>query len=80
VRWRGSTLRRGFTGDEEDGHGRALGDWGKARAHSGRHGGLKSGHNVGTGAPEGAQRGGVAQRRRKLAPASNYADTRAVSG
>jgi hypothetical protein len=31
-------------------------------------------------APEGAERDGAAQRRRKLAPASNYADTRAVTG
>jgi hypothetical protein len=79
VRWRRSTPRRGFIGDKDD-HGRALGDWEKAQARSGRHGRLNHGHNAGAGAPEGAERGRVAQQRRKLAPASNYADTSAVTG
>jgi hypothetical protein len=61
VRWRRSTPRRGFAGDEEDDHDRGLGDSGKARARLGRHGRLNRGHNAGTGAPEGSEHGGVAQ-------------------
>jgi hypothetical protein len=60
VRWRRSTSRRGFTGDEGDDHDKALGVWGKARARSGRHGELSHGRNAGAGAPEGAERDGVA--------------------
>jgi hypothetical protein len=37
-------------------------------------------HNTGTGAPEGAERGGVAQRQRRFAPTSNRAKTRATNG
>jgi hypothetical protein len=80
VRWRRSTPWRSFAGDEEDDHGRTLRDWGKARARSGRLGGLNRGHNVGARTPEGAERDGVAQWRRKLTPTSNYADTRVVMG
>jgi hypothetical protein len=43
VRWHRSTLRRGFAGDEGDGHSRALGVWGKARARLGQSGELSHG-------------------------------------
>jgi hypothetical protein len=71
--------RRGVAGNKEDGHGRALEDWGKAQARLGRHGGLNRGHSAGAGALEVTERGGVAQRRRKLTLVINYADTRAVT-
>jgi hypothetical protein len=60
-----SRWRRGHN-DSED-----LGYWGKARAHSERHDKLNHRHDTSTGAPEGADQGGVVQRRRGLASASN---------
>jgi hypothetical protein len=51
-------LRGGeVAGDEGNGHGRALGVWGKAWARSGRHGELYHGRNASAGAPEGAKLG-----------------------
>jgi hypothetical protein len=63
-------------GDDHDG---VLGAWEKTRARSRRHGELDRGHNTGAGAPEGAEHGGVAQRRRGPTPSSNRAKTRAVN-
>jgi hypothetical protein len=60
-------------------HDEGLGHWETAQARSGQHGGLNRGHDTGVEAPEGADRGGAAQRRRELALASNYADNRAVT-
>jgi hypothetical protein len=60
-------------------HCEGLGYWGKARAHSERHGGLNHRHDTGVGAPEGVDRGGVAQRRHRLAPKSNRAKDRATN-
>jgi hypothetical protein len=61
-------------------HGEGLGYRGKDRAHSGRHGGLNHRHNTSAGAREGADRGGAAQRRRRLTPTSNRAKDRATNG
>jgi hypothetical protein len=69
-----SRRRRGHNPDE------GLGYLGSTRAHSGRSGELNRGHNVGAGAPEGANRGRVAQRRHGLAPASNHAKDRTTNG
>jgi hypothetical protein len=62
------------------GHSESLGHWEKAQAGSGRHDELSCGYDTGAEAPDGANRGGAAQRRRRLASASNYADTRAITG
>jgi hypothetical protein len=80
VRWHRSTSQRGLAGDEGDGHGGALGAWGKTQARSGRHGELDSGHLAGAGALKGAEHGGADQRRRGSTLVSNYADTRALTG
>jgi hypothetical protein len=61
-------------------HNKGLGDWGKTRAHSGRHGGLNPRHNAGAGELEGVERGGVAQWQRRFAPTSNRAKTRVANG
>jgi hypothetical protein len=61
-------------------HGEGLGYWGKARAHSGRHGGLNHRHDTGVGALEGVDQGRVAQRRHRLALESNRAKDRATNG
>jgi hypothetical protein len=45
------------TGDERNGHGRALGAWGRAQARSGRPGELSPGHNTGAGEPESVEHG-----------------------
>jgi hypothetical protein len=79
VRRRRLTSRRDLVGDEGNDHGRALGTWGRTRSRSGRHGEHDRGHNAGVGAPEGAERGGVAQRRCGYTPASNRAKTRAIN-
>jgi hypothetical protein len=65
--------RRGHDHDE------GLGHCERAQAGLGRHGGLSRGHDTGVEAPEGVDRSGKAQWRRELAPASNYADDRAVT-
>jgi hypothetical protein len=61
-------------------HDKALGAWGRTRAHSGRHDGLNHGHNTGAGAPEGAKRGGAAQWRRGFALTSNHVKTKVTKG
>jgi hypothetical protein len=60
VWWRRSTSRRGLARDEGDGHGGALGAWGKTRARSVRHGELDCGHNTDVGGTRGCRtrRGG----------------------
>jgi hypothetical protein len=40
-----------------DGHGGALGAWGRVQARSGRHGELDRGHHTGAEAPESAEHG-----------------------
>jgi hypothetical protein len=44
-------------GDERNGHGRALGAWGRAQARSGRPGELNPRRNTGAGALESAEHG-----------------------
>jgi hypothetical protein len=79
VRWRRPTSWRDLVGDEGNGRGRALGTWGRTRARLGRHGEHDCEHNAGTGTPEGAEYGGVAQRRRGSTLASNRAKTRVIN-
>jgi hypothetical protein len=81
VWWRCSTSRRGLVGDEGDGHGGALGAWGKTRGRLGRLGELDRGHNTGVGGGTRGRRtqwGGstVAQ----INSGENLRDTRAVLG
>jgi hypothetical protein len=64
----------------EHGHDEGLGDWGRAQAHLGQHGGLNRGYNADAEAPEDAERGGVAQWRRELSPACNRAKNKATNG
>jgi hypothetical protein len=61
-------------------HGEGLGHLERTQGGSGRHGELSRGHDTGVEALEGANYSGKAQRRRELAPASNYADDRALTG
>jgi hypothetical protein len=79
VRWHRSILRRGLAGDDGDGHGGALGAWGRTQARSVRQGEHNYGHNANVEAPEGAERGGKAQRRRKPTSVSNCATTRTIN-
>jgi hypothetical protein len=79
VRRRPSTSRRDLAGDKGNGHGGALGTWGKTQAHSGQSGEHDCGHNASAEAPEGAERGEMVPRRRKFAPASNRAKTRVIN-
>jgi hypothetical protein len=74
-----STSRRDLAGDEGNSHGRALGTWGKTRAHSEQHGEHDRGHNASAEAPEGAERDGMVPRRHESTPASNHTKTRAIN-
>jgi hypothetical protein len=51
--------RRGFVGDEQTSHGRALEARGLAWAQPGRSGELDHGLHAGAGAPQGADHGGA---------------------
>jgi hypothetical protein len=61
-------------------HDEGLGHWERAQAGSGRHGRLSYRHDTGAEAPKGTNRSEAAQQRHRLAPVSNYADNRAVTG
>jgi hypothetical protein len=79
VRQRRSTSRRDLTRDEGNGHGRALGTWGRTRSHSRQSSDHDLGHNASAEAPEGAECGGMVPRRRESTSASNRAKTRAIN-
>jgi hypothetical protein len=79
VRWHRSTSRRDLAGDEGNGHDRALGTWGRTRAHSGQTGEHDHGHHASAEAPEGADRGGMVPRWHESAPASNPTKTEAIN-
>jgi hypothetical protein len=69
-----STPRRGLAGDEGDGHDRALGVWGIARACLGRSSKPNRGRKTSMGAAEGAEHGeaaydGADQLRRRISRA-----------
>jgi hypothetical protein len=79
VRRRRSTSRRDLAGDEGNGHGRALGTWGRTQAHSGQSGEHDRGHNASAEAPEGTEHDRMVPRLRESTQASNRAKTRAIN-
>jgi hypothetical protein len=79
VRRRLSTSRWDLVGEEGNDHGRALGTWGRTRAHLGQSGEHDRGHNASAEALEGAERGGMVPRWQESTLASNHAKTRAIN-